>query len=183
MIRWSIQIAILLMLLSVGFNAGLVTRQQRRLSEPAEESTLAGDSGLVIPSPAMEPREIVQLQVANLAECQVSPDALRQVYAFASPDNREVTGPIDRFAAMLLSPQYKPLVEQQHVVVGSQVVHSNWASVMVTAMDQQHALRTFHFYLAKETKAPYAGCWMTYGVVADPAMQSIEPASPATTGI
>jgi hypothetical protein len=183
MIRWSIQVAILLMLLSVGFNAGLATRQQGGAIEPAVEVNVLSGDGSVVPSPKLEPREVVQIQVASLADCQVSPDALQQVYAFASPDNREVTGPIDRFAAMLLSPQYKPLVEQQHVVVGSQVVHSNWASVMVTAMDQQHALRTFHFYLAKETKAPYAGCWMTYGVVADPAMQSIEPASPATTGI
>jgi hypothetical protein len=183
MIRWSIQVAILLMLLSVGFNAGLVSRHQGDAGEPAVEQNVPTGAGLVAPSPRLEPREVVQIQVASLANCQVSPDALQQVYAFASPDNREVTGPIDRFAAMLLSPQYKPLVEQQHVIVGSQVVHDNLASVMVTAMDQQQGLRTFHFYLAKETGPPYMDCWMTYGVVADPAMQSVEPASPATTGI
>ncbi|WP_442482396.1 hypothetical protein [Aeoliella sp. SH292] len=183
MIRWSIQVAILLMLLSVGFNAGLVSRQPRDLGEPAVEPNVPSGADLTVPSPKLEPREVVRIQVASLADCQVSPDALQQVYAFASPDNREVTGPLDRFAAMLLTPPYKPLVEQQQVIVGSQVVHDNLASVMVTAMDQRQGLRMFHFYLAKETEAPYAGCWMTYGVVADPAMKSIEPASPATTCI
>lgn len=183
MIRWSIQVAILLLLLSVGFNAGLVSRHQGGASEPALEVDAPSGEALIVPSPELEPREVVKIQVASLADCQVSPDALQQVYAFASPDNREVTGPLDRFAAMLLTPQYKPLVEQQQVIVGNQVVHGNLASVMVTAMDQQQGLRTFHFYLAKETGPLYAACWMTYGVVADPSMQSVEPNSPATTGI
>jgi hypothetical protein len=183
MIRWSIQVAILLILMSVGFNAGLVSSHPGDASEQGEQKDVPSDDALVVPSPKLEPREVVEIQVASLADCQVSPDALQQVYAFASPDNRGVTGPMDRFASMLLTPQYKPLVEQKQVIVGSQVVHGNLASVMVTAMDQQQGLRTFHFYLAKETGPPYTDCWMTYGVVADPAMQSVEPNSPATTGI
>lgn len=180
MIRWSVQIAILVLLLSLGFNAGLIARHQGKATEPEDAAEPEREASFKDPDPGLDPREVVKIQVANLADCQVKPDALQQVYAFASPDNREVTGPIDRFATMLLSPQYKPLVEQRQVIVGSQVVHGDLATVMVTAMDREHRLRTFHFYLAREAAGTYADCWMTYGVIADPAL---DPATPATTGI
>jgi hypothetical protein len=168
--RWAVRIAMFLLIASAGYNAGVLWAWQR--GDGASGSTLPrnaemGDSSVVEPHADLLPREVVELQVEALAKCQTSEHALRQVYALASTDNKEATGPIARFAAMLLSPTFKPLVEQHRAVLGKAVVHGDMAAVTVTVADQNFDCHTYRFYLAREIDDPNRNCWTTYGVSKD----------------
>ena len=61
---------------------------------------------LVMPSPVLSPREVVEAQLEALRQGDV-----RSCFEFASPKNRRVTGPWERFDTMVRrSAQYSPLV-------------------------------------------------------------------------
>ncbi|MCO6046911.1 DUF4864 domain-containing protein [Aeoliella sp. ICT_H6.2] len=167
MVRRFLALAVLLVLASGAFNAGALWRHHhpRPLVEQADFAT---PDGQVSATDLLDPREVVCTQVAALAECQTNPDALRQVYALAAPANKAATGPIERFAGMLVNPTYRPLVERRSAIVGQAVVREPWATVTVTTMDHEHGLSVFHFYLERQAEGPHAGSWMTYGVQGDP---------------
>ena len=88
------------------------------------------------------------------------------MHVFASPGNRQVTGPIDRFAEMLLSgPPYAPLVSKSQKTIGSEVIRDDVATVVVTVRDERQQVVAFRFILARQTEGPVRGCWMTEGVM------------------
>lgn len=178
MIRRTLALAILIVLVSGAYNAGALWRHRhpRPMSAGHESASQYEHLNAAV---VLDPREVVSTQVAALAECQTNPDALRQVYTLAAPANKAVTGPIQRFAAMLVNPTYRPLVERRHAIVGQAVVHEPWATVMVTTIDHEHGVRVFHFYLERQTEGPDAGCWMTFGVKAEQVpSQSSGPRTP-----
>lgn len=169
MIPWSIRIAVGLVLASAAFNAGAIWHH--RTTEPATDaahSQPAPDpSSLATADTLKSPRRVVDTQMAALAECRQSERALHQVYALASPANKEVTGPIDRFAAMLLSPTFRPLVDQQRAIVGDATIRGDLASVMVTIVDEQRQPAIFHFYLERGAEPSQPNSWTVYGVTRD----------------
>lgn len=57
------------------------------------------------PSPSFPPEAVVEAQLQALRANNVA-----AVFAFASPENKSKTGPVERFAAMLQHSHYKPLV-------------------------------------------------------------------------
>lgn len=86
-------------------------------------------------------------------------------YRFASPANRTHTGPLNRFSAMVQSPQYQAVLNAQHYLVGRATQKQNEAHLLVTTVDPAGGLTLFRFFLSKQTQAPYAGCWMTDAVI------------------
>ncbi|MEW5309463.1 MAG: hypothetical protein WDW38_001351 [Sanguina aurantia] len=89
-----------------------------RLASITGESA-STDEPVTSPAPCLSPEAAVQAQLQALKS-----DDLATVFAFASPGNQAVTGPLRRFTAMLASPTYRPLVgysssEQQHAYMRS----------------------------------------------------------------
>lgn len=70
------------------------------------------DGAVVVtaPHPDLSPRTVVRAQLMALREAAEDPEAMGVVFAFASPANRRVTGPLPRFDAMVRSPPYGVLV-------------------------------------------------------------------------
>lgn len=169
MIRWSIRIALCLMLASAAYNAGALWRHRadRPGASPAASLSTGELPAVATAHPMNSPLDVVATQMSALGQCRDSRQALHQVYALASPSNRQVVGPIDRFAGMLLSPTFRPLVDHQHSIIGRPAIRGSLATVMVTLVDPQRQPAIFHFYLERQTDAPYENCWMTYGVTRD----------------
>lgn len=137
-------------------------------NEPEAEELLAfppaGTEGLVLPDPLLSPTEVVQLQVDGLAADRADGLGILQCYCFASPANRTVTGPLDRFGAMVRQGPFRGMARPRAVLVGSPQVTGEVARLLVTIVDEASQLRAFTFVLAKQKSAPYAGCWMTEAV-------------------
>jgi hypothetical protein len=129
---------------------------------------------LKLPSPDLSPDEVVRLQVDALRAFLHDQSALNQCYVFASPTNRAVTGPLDRFGAMVQNANYGPLVRQTSALVGRPVIRDGQATVLVTVLDANRTVRGFRFFLSKQIDTQYRDCWMTDAVI--PVQEQVPPA-------
>jgi hypothetical protein len=138
-----------------------------RLGRPIEGASIAIKptevKDLVQPSPQLEPNEVVSLQLQGLAK---NPDegGIEQCFALASPGNKESTGPVERFAAMLHRAPYDMLLLHQLVLVGKPVIDGDSANVIVTLIDANDRIFVFQFMLSRQHGKDYENCWMTDAV-------------------
>jgi hypothetical protein len=123
----------------------------------------AKSENLVQPSPELEPNEVVSLQLKGLAS---EPEArgIEQCFVLASPGNKESTGPVERFAAMLHRAPYDVLLFHHLVLVGKPTIEGDTANVVVTLLDAQDRIYIFQFVLSKQHGEGYENCWMTDAV-------------------
>lgn len=117
-----------------------------------------------IPQPHYSPAEVVALQIESMRESTGSLDRLTTCYSLASPENREVTGPIKRFAEMIMMPPYDRLAGCQAWQVGRPVIDQNYAAVLVSTISSDGSGVAFRFLLRLHTEPPYGGCWLTEAV-------------------
>jgi hypothetical protein len=138
-----------------------------RLGGSNEEASVAikpaKPKDLIQPSPQLEPNEVVSLQLQGLAK---NPDegGIEQCFALASPGNKESTGPVERFAAMLHRAPYDVLLFHHLVLVGKPVIEGDSANVIVTLIDANDRIFVFQFVLSKQHIEGYENCWMTDAV-------------------
>ncbi len=133
-----------------------------------------------VPSPELTPAEVVLAQLAGLqrepyddpagdpAAEPVPGDGLAAAWAFASPGNREATGPLPRFAAMLRNDAYRGLLGHRAASLGPVLQQGSQAQVEVLVVAADDATLGFTWVLARQARPPHAGCWMTDGVVRHP---------------
>ncbi len=93
---------------------------------------------------------------------------LAQCWAYASPGNRSATGPLERFAELLRNPVYRGLLGHRAVHLGPVEVSGPGARQEVLVMTADDEALGFTWVLSRQTAPPYAGCWMTDGVLRHP---------------
>jgi hypothetical protein len=119
---------------------------------------------IAMPGPDVLPDQVVRIQLAGMADDNADGVGILQCYAFASPGNRSVTGPLDRFGAMVRSGAFACFARPQATLVGRPMIDGSVARVLVTVVDERWQAHAFTFILAKQTAEPYGGCWMTEAV-------------------
>src|SRR3984957_18998229 len=75
------------------------------------------------PKPELSPEQVVQYQAEALQHNdEPKPDAgIERAFRFASPSNKQVTGPVENFARIVKSPAYAPLLNNESSsIVGSE---------------------------------------------------------------
>lgn len=131
----------------------------------------------IAPNPEWSPEEVVQRQMEALIASNTDPEAIANCFALASPSNRLVTGPLERFAAMVAGPNYRALLEARTFLVGKAIQQDRFAAVLVTLMTHEGQPYAYRFLLSQQT-GELAGstdstgddhnrwqdCWMTDGV-------------------
>lgn len=163
-----VELSSLLVLLAVGLVGGAAWSWQH-VELPAVHEPNAAEQ-LTQPRPEFGPGDVVALQLAALGQFRDDPQAVAQCYVFASPANRVVTGPMTRFARMVLGGEYRPLVFHDQVLVGTPSVKGDRAAVLASVIDAERNLSIYCFYLSRQAEAPYRGCWMTDSVIRVPPM-------------
>lgn len=124
------------------------------------QSSSSALSNVQQPNKSLMPKEVVEVQMKALARYQDNREAIHQVFAFASPANQAVTGPIKKFEQMIMSEPYYSMVDCQHWMVGRTVEKGGIATLLVTTIDSKDRVSVYRFYLSKQTdQCP--GCWMT----------------------
>jgi hypothetical protein len=117
------------------------------------------------PAPELSPEDVARFQLAALSADAAVPERIAACYRFASPDNRDHTGPIDKFAKLFDLPSYRVMLSARRYLVGKAIRDKDEAYLLVTMVDDRGELAMFRFFLSKQNKAPYAGCWMTDSVI------------------
>jgi hypothetical protein len=129
--------------------------------DPADQKASA-DS----PSPELSPEDVIRFQVGALSGKGDRSQRIKRCYRFASPANRQNTGPIEKFERMIRSPEYAALLDARRFLVGRAHVESpELVHLLVTLVDGDGNLTCYRCFLTKQSEPPYRNCWMTDAVV------------------
>ncbi|WP_336330164.1 DUF4864 domain-containing protein [Haloarcula sp. CGMCC 1.2071] len=120
-------------------------------------------TGLPTSSETYSPGDAVALQVDALKtnDDPFENAGIMTAYNFASPANRRSTGPLDRFIAMVESPQYRPIIDFGEAVQGPVERNENYAEQRVTITGPDGRTTTYEFGLSVQSVGEFRGCWQT----------------------
>jgi hypothetical protein len=139
--------------------------------EPSPTPTTAPETALEDlpskPDPSLDPNDVVQIQLEAFRNNDTpEPNSgIRRAFAFASPENREFTGPVDEFIDLLHDPRYRDLLNFQDVEYGPVDSVEDTAVQPVMVVNQAGDPVVSMFALSRQTEPPYEDCWMTDGVM------------------
>lgn len=119
------------------------------------------------PRQDLSPMEVVVSQLIALqSNDQPDPDhGIMVAFAFASPKNKNNTGPIARFKTMLHSDPYEPLLNHTNYKVAEHFVQGSEAQFFVEITSRENEVIKYIFELSQVKEAPYTGFWMTEAVI------------------
>ena len=167
--RHACHVVVMIMLcLSVSMlGATAQTTTDRETSRHAAANSTAMSAVSLHPSPEYAPREVIRFQIEALAHNDnPHKDAgIEIAFRFASPVNKTVTGPLDRFIRMVHSPMYRPMLHHQAAQYGTLQVQGDQArqSVLLTTSNGKRV--GYIFILSKQQGDPCEACWMTDSVL------------------
>lgn len=159
---WAVVGAVIILL--AGVAALKVRDAEEQDDSPVAASPPTGPTTRPSPTPELKPEQVVRIVVEALAKNSADDDGIRMTWEFASPGNKKVTGPLERFAPMVKGPAYLPMLHsasadyQPITVIGDQAEQL----VMLTDADGQKAYYVFR--LSRQPDGPLKDCWMTDGV-------------------
>ena len=135
---------------------------------PTRDAADPDDWRSATPTPALDPEAVVGIVLDALAHNDPEDAGLAVVFAFASPVNRAVVGPLDRFSDLARDEVYRPLLRHVRAVRGALKVDGDRATQRVVVTSSTGDRVVYTFTLSRQTTGPYKGCWMTDGVTREP---------------
>lgn len=117
------------------------------------------------PRPEYKPYQVVQIVMDALQNNDASNTGIAIAFNFASPANRQATGPLERFISLVQRPVYGPLLNCQDVACGTATVEGDHAAGIVAVLDAVGSPAFYLVQLSRQTEGKYQGCWMTDGVL------------------
>lgn len=134
-------------------------------------SLFAADNRLIQPSADLTPEQVIEIQLLGLQESKNDFQGIEQVWAFAHPSNRRVTGPLERFAKLFTYPAYAPMVGHkgyQYKLIDKDVETARFV-VTLTGRDGNAYAYLWDLRITQIEDVSTnieAGWWMTTGVTA-----------------
>jgi len=126
------------------------------------------------PNPTLGPTEVIRTVVEALHNYNTpAPNAgIFTVYQFASPANRQNTGPYGKFLRLVRIPDFAPLLTRGATTYGPLALSGDRAEQEITIrMDDRRDSR-FRFVVSRQTsqqtQGRCAGCWMVDRVMLVP---------------
>ncbi|MEM7735869.1 MAG: DUF4864 domain-containing protein [Deinococcota bacterium] len=120
------------------------------------------------PQPSLElsPEDVVRIQVGALgSNDDPYPDAgIAITFNFASPQNKLMTGPLERFVLLVKNPLYADMINHVEAEYGPVEVNGDQARLDVILTTADGRRTGFGFILSKQSTGEFAGMWMTDGV-------------------
>jgi len=120
-----------------------------------------------IPDPGLAPDDVVGIVLRALQhnDDPVTDHGIAITFAFTSPENHDVTGPLERFRALVKSPAYRLMIGHSRAERGPVSVNADHARerVAITAANGDRAV--YVFLLSRQELGSHKGCWMADGVL------------------
>ena len=118
---------------------------------------------LPVPNPRLQPEDVVEIVLDALAknDTPYANAGIETTFNFASPSNKAVTGPLDRFITMVKGPVYSVMVDHKSHVLSEVVITNNRAYQWVRLITASGATVHFGFRLGLQSEGKYKGMWLT----------------------
>jgi hypothetical protein len=117
------------------------------------------------PHGALDPTEVVSIQLSALRVNEEDDEGIAVAFRFASPQNRANTGPVTRFASLLKSADYLPLLNHIEASLGNAWGHHGSRFIPVVVTDSFGNSSAFVWVLSRQTDGQCHHCWMTDRVI------------------
>lgn len=131
----------------------------------------AAESFDVSPHHSLSPEQVVRCQMEALSNNDDGDSGIAIAFRFASPSNKEMTGPLPRFIQMIKRSPYSVMLDSQLIEYGDVQIDGGRAQLPVSVLTSDYVAVAFRFYLSRQTHPDCDGCWMTDGVTIEGARQ------------
>ena len=110
---------------------------------------------LTTPNISLKPFDVISIQLNSLQRNNIPfKDAgIEQVWKFAHPNNKKVTGPLEKFKKMIYSENYQMLIEHE--------------SSEITILSESENISVFKVYILSSNKKKYSYIWQIEKVQAE----------------
>lgn len=133
-------------------------------SPEVQDETLIESPVQFEPDPALSPEEVVKIQVEALQNNDDLDRGIEVTFNFASPANKEMTGPLYRFKQLVKNPVYSPMLNHKLAEYGPMEISGDVATQRVTIVERNGHATVYIFSLSKQNGPGCDGCWMTDSV-------------------
>ncbi len=119
------------------------------------------------PSANLSPTEVVEMQLSALADNDnpLPNNGIAVVFRFASPSNREATGPLDRFTMMVKGAPYRDMLNHRQAEIMPAMESPSHTIVPVRLVTRDGKEARYVFVLTQQQAGTCEGCWMTDAVM------------------
>ncbi len=130
---------------------------------PSNKTTLNKN----LPNKNLTPAQVVRTQMEALQHNDTPHrDAgIETTFAFASPDNKQATGPLDHFIGIVKAPAYLPMLNCKSIAYDPIAIEGDTAKQRVHIVGADGTRGVYVFLLSRQTDGPFAGCWMNDGCI------------------
>lgn len=164
------------LLLATTFTGGAWEQGREDPTAQDEQVPLPPSDSLPTPSPELSPREVVRTQVEALGsnDTPYEDAGIEAAFNFASPANKDATGPLDRFQRLFETPAYGPMIDHEGATYSPPEINGDVARVGVRLRSSDGERVGYLFQLSRQDGPPHDDCWMTDAVQRVPVEEGTE---------
>ena len=119
---------------------------------------------LAEPNAALKPFDVLVIQLNSLKRNNIpyNDAGIEQVWKFAHPDKKKITGPLEKFKEMIYSKNYRMLIshENSEITILSENANTSVYKVFILSNDKKRYSYIWHVKKV-EREGELMGCWMT----------------------
>ncbi len=118
------------------------------------------------PDPSLSPQDVVSIQIEALQhnDTPYQDRGIEVTFNFASPTNKCMTGPLERFKVMVRNPIYGPMINHRSARYENVRVEGDFAQVDAILQSNDGQYLGYRFMLSPQHDNRYEGRWMTDAV-------------------
>jgi hypothetical protein len=122
----------------------------------------AQDAAARGPHPDLDPPAVVQAMLGALKKN--TDQGIAELYRFSSPGNRQKTGPIENFRAMIRE-GFPDMLGHRDARVGPPLIDGDRAMLPVEVVGSDSQRHRYIFLLSRQTGGECKDCWMADAVI------------------
>ena len=127
-------------------------------------STSISNAELLKPTSDIKPTEVVKIQLLGLQKNDLGykDSGIEQTWNFAHPNNKKVTGPLDKFKKMIKGESYQMMINHLSHNITKLGSSDNWVQFEVVILDKEKKYHKFNWQVEKFlSDGPLKDCWLT----------------------
>ena len=119
---------------------------------------------LLKPNSNIKPIKVVEIQLIGLQknDAGYKDSGIEQTWNFAHPNNKQVTGPLVKFKAMIKGDTYQMMINHLSHTITQLGSGDNWAQFEVVILDKEKIYHKFNWQVEKYLlDGNLKDCWLT----------------------